>query len=539
MASTSKIFKKAPIQVQNRSGFDLSHLNLSTLKVGQITPIFVRDMLPNETLSLGIKSTVQLPPMASDFYGTVHIAFESFFVPYRVLFGGWEEMVISTEGQNIDGYIPNKYLPYLSITSREGKYVQDVGPGSLADFLGFKISTTPYIGPEGAQPADIRINNPLRFLAYHKIVNDWYIDGRIQKPIFQRVKQNQVIPLRAANLPYQIPSNPDAPQPMGEFLADDVSIFSLRQRLWPKDYFTNATYEPESSRAVSLKFDVDPNTNTGAFTIYALRAANGVQLWKERNRLVGNKYPDQIYARFGTYPSDAITDRAVFINNQNVQVYNKSVFQTGSADESRSPFNSVGNKFGNSMSLGDFGLIDNFHTTEHGVMMVMATIVPMPIYSTGIARQFNYQSIMDFPDPMLQSVGDQEIYNSELKDASPILGPDSGTFGYTQRFSEAKFKLDEVHGLLRDGEDLSVFALQRSFRTNEITQINTDFIEIPQDYLDQVTAADAAVSRFGAWGEFGITCKLVSPLQPYSIPTLGNPEDTHTEIVDVGGKVIR
>lgn len=191
------------------------------------------------------------------------------------------------------------------------------------------------------------------------------------------------------------------------------------------------------------------------------------------------------------------------------------------------------------MSLGNFGLVNDYHTKEHGILMIMATIVPIPLYSSGTARQFSYSSIMDFPDPMLQGIGDQEIYQSELKDSIIVFGKDSGTFGYTQRYSEAKFMNDEVHGLLRDGQSLSAFALQRSVSGNANVQINSEFIEIPQNYMDQVSAVNASVSEYGGWGEFGINCKLVSPLQPYTIPTLGDPKDTHTEIIDVGGKTIR
>lgn len=40
---------------------------------------------------------------------------------------------------------------------------------------------------------------------------------------------------------------------------------------------------------------------------------------------------------------------------------------------------------------------------------------------------------------------------------------DSTVFGYTDRYAEYKYHDDEVHGLLRDGESLQAFALQRSF----------------------------------------------------------------------------
>lgn len=97
--------------------------------------------------------------------------------------------------------------------------------------------------------------------------------------------------------------------------------------------------------------------------------------------------------------------------------------------------------------------------------------------------------------------------------------------------------LDEVHGLLRDGENLQAFALQRSF--DEAPSLGSQFIEIPTDYMDQVTAVTADMSKYGAWFNTWFTYKKSSVLPAYSIPTLGDPKDTHTEIISNGGTSLR
>lgn len=310
--ATSKIHKKAPIAVPNRSGFDMSHFNLSTLKCGTITPVFVRECLPNETLSIGLNSTVQLPPMATDFYGSVYVAFESFFVPNRTLLGNWQEIVTATEGEDVQGFKPDKYMPHLRlnyVASRES-FREPVGAGTLSDYLGMKIEQNPIL-PSVTQDFQIKIPNPLRYLAYHKIVNDWYIDTRLQKPLFYRPNFRQLQNLAyipAMHAPYLKNFTDDTSAYIEPLLGDGTSLFDLRQRLFPKDYYTNATPKPQSGDAVSLEFDIDTTSETGSFTIRSLRAANALQQWKERNHIAGNRYSDQIYARFGVYPSDAITD---------------------------------------------------------------------------------------------------------------------------------------------------------------------------------------------------------------------------------------
>ena len=78
-----------------------------------------------------------------------------------------------------------------------------------------------------------------------------------------------------------------------------------------------------------------------------------------------------------------------------------------------------------------------------------------------------------------------------------------------------------------------MFALQRSVTT---PVLNTAFLEIPQDYLDQVTATTSAVSRFGCWCDMYLSFKKVSTLAQYVIPTLGDIKNTHIEYVDKGGR---
>ena len=71
MSHYSKVFNKVPVQIPNRSGFDLSHENLFTAKCGTLYPVLVDTILPGDSFSLGQSSQIQLPPMATDFYGRV------------------------------------------------------------------------------------------------------------------------------------------------------------------------------------------------------------------------------------------------------------------------------------------------------------------------------------------------------------------------------------------------------------------------------------------------------------------------------------
>lgn len=543
MSHYSKVINKVPVPIPNKSGFDLSHENLFTAKCGTLYPVMVDTLLPNDTISLGHSSQLQLPPMATDFYGRVMGKFEAFFVPFRVLYGGWQDLI--THPVNGDNY------PAGTTVNQKAKVLptlrglkSDMLSGSLSDFLGRKIDAFPTDTAGATQ--DVR--NPLPFLAYHKIYNDWYRDSRIQQEVFQR---NHTVTSSSDtayfdSLPFQslYGVNPAIISGAKLNCADGVSALSLRQRNWERDYFTNATPKPQAGDPAQLAFNV--SDGQGSFTIASLRAANALQQWLERNNIAGYRYGDQIRAQFGIYPADAVTDRAIYLGSHTVDIYNRSVYQQNfssdaslAGDTMPNPFQTVGSKYGSPQGVGENSLVDKFTASEHGFIFVMFSVVPRAYYGTGDRRYLRYARQSDFAFPLLSGVGDQEIYLSELSNEGSGTPAYDRVFGYTQRFSEYKYMDDEVHGLLRDGQSLSAFALKRSFIKEDVA-LGTEFLQIPQTFLDQVGAYygadDTKVNSFGAWCDVFFAYKKVSTLPAYSIPTLGDPKDTHIEVIDNGGK---
>lgn len=536
------LFQKIPVKIPNKSGFDLSHENMLTLDCGTLVPVMTDLLIPGDKVSLGSAFEVQLPPMATDFYGRVRFKMEAFFVPCRLLYGGWQEFMTSPVGSSAPSLIPpvSKILPYITVPAANASVLSR---GSLADYLGYK----------GTVNTNQRINNILRFMAYHKIYDDWYRDSRIQSPLFSPVlssgSSSNVRGVRYLPSIYHSSSLGGFQYGSDEIkFADGVNIFDLRQRNWARDYFTNATPLPQAGTGASLQFSVSsssPDASSGSFTIASLRAANALQQWLERNNIAGNRYADQIRAHFGVMPSDAVNQRAIYLGSSSSVIYNHSVYQTNNPDgasvaaEARNPFFSVGSKFASPIGSDKNSLVGSFEATEFGYLMVIGSLVPDAVYGTGVNRDFFRSKIGDFAFPLLQGVGDQPIYKAELANVG-VDGntmSDMATFGYTQRFSEYKFMEDEVHGGLCDGENLRAFALKRSFGGLTSVVLGSDFLQIPKGYLDDVAASDADIlSNYGAWADIFFQYRKVSVLSAYTIPTLGDPQNTHIEVIPDGGR---
>lgn len=543
------LFKKVPVEIPNKSGFDETHEHFFTATPGTLVPVMSDLLLPNDTVSLGVSAEIQLPPMATDFYGRVKAHFEQFFVPCRLLYGGWQELITRPVDGDVypSGTLPGqkaKYLPSLQIP------ISEMGPGSLSDYLGYGFEGNSADWPN----ATINVLNPLKYLAYHKIWTDFYRDSRIQQEAFSRRALDSTNPSAIALLPWNTYYG-DSPNVINHVnnnirCADGVPIFSLRQRNWARDYFTNSTPLPQAGQPASVAFGIE--NNQGAFSIASLRAANSLQTWLERNNVAGYRYGDQIRAHFGIYPADAALDRPLYLGRQIVDVYNKSVFQNdGNTDSSNTenPFSSVGSKYGSPLGVGSGELCGKFTASEHGYLMTIFSLVPDAIYSDVIEKDFWYNNSASFPFPLLQGVGDEAVSIAELggyKVASQNVSDPQTVFesmsmlpfGYTQRYANHKFKLDRVSGLLKDNQSLQSFALQRSFEWQDgapAFDLGTDFLEIPKDFLDQVSAVSGDVSKYGCWVDAHFNYHKVSTLAAYSIPTLGDLHNTHTEVIPNGG----
>lgn len=599
MAHLSKIFKQQPVDIPNRSGMDLSFENVLSMTTGTLIPVLVEEVLPNETYSLGYMCEAQLPPMATEFYGRIDMRLEAFFVPNRILWGGWQDFMTMPVNNPFapEVYRPSSLPAFMrtgNVSSALPSYFVDdkvvtfqsttppLGAGSLADYLGLKTS----IEQETTIANDLYVlfPNVLPFIAYHKIYDDWYRNPNVTLPLFIRPQSidsltgSDVIP-NVSFLPYVnrlnalTHSNVDnlvciagnlthssssgvyslgvnssgyffGNNPVGAS-SDYPNLFQLHQRCWEKDYYTTAAFYPQAATSPA---SINIPDGQSKLTIPQIRSANVLQRWLERNNIAGMRYSDQIKATWGVLPSDALLDRPLFLGSSKFGLYTKGVSNSTYSAESetynRNPFNgAVGARAGSTHGYGKDSLFDTFTSTEHGFLMVIASVVPHAYYGSGVRRYLSRSKIGDFANPLLQGLGEQPIYNSELiwniysplskgSATDPSLYHGTSIFGYQQQYSEYKYHDDEVHGLLQAREDLSAFTLQRYFAS---VQLDDDFVKIQKDELNDVLAADYKLGAV-TWADFFFSFKKVTPLAEYVIPTLGDLKNTHKENVPYRGR---
>lgn len=563
MSNTNSTFDKAPVEVKRLNGFDLSHLHFTTSKIGTLTPVYVDRLIPGSKVKLDSTFRVSLPPMAQDWLGKVSVNVRCFFVPERIIYGGWKEYMLYSGGL-ADQFKPagfvRTYLPTVTIPA------SNVGANSLADYLGFK-------NPTGAPTSGVNVtldSDP--FIAYHIIWDDWYRSPNVQRSCFSYGAGSGVAQVR--NSTY---TSATSFANTFNLLADSVPVYNLRQVNYEKDYFTTA-YTDQYGGSTPMSVAVAPfvlpaNTGTtnvalnqtsassqdgtgvwitgvglasqiGQFSIPQLRNANQLQRFAETMCIAGGRYVDTILANYGVRPADALVDRSIYLGSLTASVYNNTVYQTNSSADATqggssatSPFSGqLASSGASSKAIGSGHLI-NFEAKEHGILMVLMDVQPHAVYSTGGRRYLMSNVEGDgfvdrFIVPSLSGIGHQPIYQGELTGAG---WSSANVFGYTDRYAWAKWHADECHGLLRSGQSLEAFALQRPFAYNATPTISSSFLEVATTDMDNVTAVSSGLSTYGYWCDIYHDLKVVMPLPAYSIPTLENDHDTKTYMVSRGG----
>lgn len=521
---------KVKVNVPNLSSFDKSFKNILTTKVGTITPLCCKLLIPGSKGSLKIALSASLPPLASDTFMRADLKVEAFVIPMRLLYGGFESWLT---GSKLYAYSSStelqSNLPRIAVSAAQWSTWQPyLAAGTLSDYLGIRMDITQTV----ASGATDMWLNVFPYLAYHRAYHDWYRNAKIQTPVFRApvgLDQTTNAPLSA--IPF-IATGSIKDFKLNDSFTDGGRLGNLRQRNYGDDYFTIATPSAQVGNPQSV------TVTNGVFTIAALRASNSLQQFSERSNLASPRLQDYVKAHYGADLSGGVAQRSVLLGSASYPVYSKGVEAVADSTATNNPFTSVGARYGNAFASGqDFAC--QFEANEPSYLLVNATLVPQANYATGIdaeMRMFTRAgSQVDLPDPLLENTGNEPIYSSELTGS---FGNSQGAvFGYVPRYTRHKTGLNTVHGLLRNGESLASFVAQRSLTYNASVGINDAFLKVPTTALDNVTAVTSDLSNYGVWIDSFIDLKVAEPLTECAMPSLQDPayEHGHGVTIEMNG----
>lgn len=470
-----------------RSKHSLSHYVLSTFEPGYLVPVGCFEVLPGDTVQQSTSALVRVAPLNTPVMHPVSVRIHHWFVPNRLLWANWENFI--TGGP--DG-MDASAVPYIA--SGGGGFAA----GGLLDHLGVK----PAVGSINVSALPVR--------AYNKIYNDNYRDEDLVTAL-------------------AVPTTDGA---------DSTSPVTLQRIAWEKDYFgaarpwavkgpsvtlplgTSAVVKTSSSDVLTgaqnqlqvrdtsgnqigaqagLNVNSASRVHTGgagsapgvgiypsnlyadlssatAIDVNTVRRAFALQRYEEARALYGSRYTE--YLRYlGVRSSDARLQRAEYLGGGKQTISFSEVLQT--APTTGGSQVGVADLKGHGISAMRSRRYRRFFE-EHGIVMSLMSVRPRVMYRDSVHKMWWRSVKEDYWQRELENIGQQAIQVREL-----YAGGGTGTFGYTDRYSEYRHLHSRVAGDFRS--TLDAWHLAREFSGSPT--LNQSFVECdPSTRIYSVTS---------------------------------------------------
>lgn len=247
-------------------------------------------------------------------------------------------------------------------------------------------------------------------------------------------------------------------------------------------------------------------------SINDFRNVNSLQRWLETNIRRGYKYRDQIKSHYGVDIDEKILDMPEFIGGVSSPVFSSQVNQTVETES-----DPLGSYAGQLSLITSSNHSIKHYCDEHGFIIGILSIVPVPNYSQLLPKHFLKYNYLDYYFPEFAHIGMQPI---DYREVCPIqqYGVDpnglNDTFGYQRPWYDYIASVDEVHGLFRT--NLRNFVLNRQFDSKPL--LNADFLQVDPEQLNDIFTVQDVEDKILGQIQFNVIAKR--PIPKFGIPRL-------------------
>lgn len=246
---------------------------------------------------------------------------------------------------------------------------------------------------------------------------------------------------------------------------------------YDSDYFTSAWQTPNSPLAgnattttsgVSSRYGAVHSTEndnittldvtgsgsqTAALGATQLNFLRAFDSFVRRNNLVGFREFNAVYSRFGIKPSEYKSNYCHIIDIRNLDLNVGDVTATSSSEGEV-----LGSYAGKGFINGGNGF--EFKCDDYGFFIQIGYLYVKPTYFQGVRKHCLRTNYLDFYQPEFDGVGPDPISQSEINYQSSSPG---GVFGFTERYNDYRFQLDNITGDFVFDEQMSPWHTGRYF----------------------------------------------------------------------------
>lgn len=238
----ASIFEQTIVPKLNFSNFPLNETQLVSCNFGQLIPVYLREVLPNDVFSLSAVADVQFAPMIAPMMQDVHASIHFFYVPNRIVWDEFETFITGSEDGHVvaENELPTQAgMSAYWFSTKVGNSMQ----GSIFDYFGLPNELG---AAEDDEIEDVISDIPLR--GYFKIWYDYYRDENLQYELNK--KGTGAVDLFDFWKAWKATGNYIEQHP-----TESGSVFDVFQpfyRAYRKDYFTAALPTPQKGEPVTL-----------------------------------------------------------------------------------------------------------------------------------------------------------------------------------------------------------------------------------------------------------------------------------------------
>lgn len=578
------IFSKTPINRPKRNLFNLSYQNKFSCNLGQLVPIMCKPVVPGDTFKCSSELFVRTAPLISPMFQQLDVYVHYFYVPNRLICKDWEQYISphATKDNPNPAELQLPSIDLRDKKTFQFPNSTLFASGTLMDFLGYHGQGAA-VADEDALVASIlpvnaynliyqsyycdqnlglasRVDDPF-LLDEMKVygANDGFEEKyegdtgeglinyfSLRQRCWKKDYFTSALPFTQRGADVHLPLYGNASiNSDGTYVEADVSgnliyksstgkvlnsngsvsihgstlntytLTGLMDNGQSTDALTHSHSGKVDSKEIAKKLSVDLD-NVSAATINELRRATRLQQYLETSARIGGRYKEFVLGHFGVNVPDGRLQRPEYLGGGVCKISIGEVTQTSMTVNSGDDVAALGQMAGRGSAYGNSNSFKHSFP-EHGYVMAIMSIQPKAAYFQGVCRDLLKQDRLDIFTPEFANLGEQPIMNAELfaNGAKP-----KETFGYTPRYAEYKFSLDEIHGQFRD--TLDTWHMARVF--GEQPTLSNKFIEVneKEDGLNRVFAvpgtSENPVEHFYVYVQNNI--KALRPMPVFGVPTL-------------------
>lgn len=503
-----------------RNVFKTPSSHKTSMDIGVLYPFQFMDVMRGQTTMLSNSALFRFQPLLAPSMVKLNAHIVSFFVPYRILWDGWNEFI---SGQK-QSTLPTMQM---SVTGGFNNIDMDFSK-TLFEWVGlptkFRVTTT----------SKLDVNIPfLWFMAYYKIWSDHFRDPDLQDEItIEDMFANYKKGLRVFDN--------DSLNNLNNRISE---LFQLKRVNWGRDRFTTALLETQSDPDIKLPVGANGpmqyttmRAGDGLFSPYVRSEdAKGIVGVSTRNdgtfpsnnggsissadplkyvgglagvdlsdfklataiynfKLNQNKYGTRIedyFRKYGIRDMDARLKNSELIGGWAETMEITDIIATDGGD--------LGKQGGHAKGFAQRKKLKHY-APEDGVIISMCYLRPSADYVGGVPRFFLKRDMLDFYQKEFENIGYQPIYSLEVGNSgtNAVIPEDEDQmqiFGYETRYSEYRREQSMVTGELAPGKPLAHWANPRYWATTPY--LNSNFIECnPSNQIWASPNTDKAIVWF-------------------------------------------